>query len=148
MSVTGTIPNGIQGTYSLASSVTYNGFVYMKATSNSFYITSATSANAVTSSAAGTVITSSGQAISILSSNYPLNRLYSSIYTFAITRPASAVNTLQIDLPALLLPSAAGITCGYQTYAPSDDYFNLLQQQGTNPLTCSISSQKLIVTGL
>lgn len=58
--ITGTVTNAMQGTYTLDSTISYNGFVYMKAVSNSFYITdgtSSTSATAVTSSAEGTIIT-------------------------------------------------------------------------------------------
>lgn len=63
VTITGTITNGIQGTYTLRSTIGYNGFVYMQAVSNSFYITSSsssTSATAVTSSTSGTIITGSG----------------------------------------------------------------------------------------
>jgi hypothetical protein len=119
VSITGTITNGIQGTYTIGSTISYNGFVYMKAASNAFYISSASSstlATSVTSSASSTIITSGGQAISVKSNNYPRNRLYSSIYTFAFTRPTFVVSTLQIDLPDLLTASADGVTCGYQSY--------------------------------
>lgn len=60
VTITGTITNGVQGTYSLNSTIGFNNFVYMKATSNNFYITAgstSTSATSVTSSAAGTIIT-------------------------------------------------------------------------------------------
>jgi len=124
----------------------------MKASSNSYYLTSSTSsttsATSVTSSSAGTVITSTGQAISIRSSNYPLNRRYPSIYTFAITKPTFSVSTLQIDIPSILTESAQGITCAYQNYTSSDSYFNLMIQEGSNRLTCSTAGQKLTITGL
>lgn len=151
VSITGTITNGIQGTYTLSSTISYNGFVYMKATSNSFYISSASTsaaATAVTSSAASTIITSAGQAISVKSSNYPQNRLYSSIYTFALTKPAFVVANLQINLPDILTPSASGLVCGYQAYVSPDNFFNLMKQYGTNELTCELSGQKLLLKGL
>lgn len=123
----------------------------MNATSNSFYITSSstsTSATAVTSSSAGTIITSSGQAISIKSSNYPLNRQYSSIYTFAVTRPSFIVSTVQVDIPSIISQSANGINCGYQAYAANDNYFNLMIKEGTNPVSCNMTGQKITISGL
>lgn len=123
----------------------------MRATSDSFYIlspTSGTSPTAVTSSATGTIITSTGQAISIQSRNYPRNRLYSSIYTFALTRPSFIVSTLQIDLPSTIIQSAEGVSCAYQGYEANDNYFSLMRKQGTNILSCQISAQKLTITGL
>lgn len=149
--ITGTVTNAMQGTYTLDSTISYNGFVYMKAVSNSFYITdgtSSTSATAVTSSAEGTIITQQGQAISIKSSNYPLNRLYSSIYTFAITRPSFVVSTLQIDLPDLIKESASGILCGYQAYSPNYNYFDLMLVERTNTISCQTNGQKIILSGL
>jgi hypothetical protein len=128
ISITGTITNGIQGSYAHNATINYNGFVYMKSTSNTFYISSpssATSATAVVSSSTGSVITSTGQAISIQTANYPLNRLSTAIYTFAITNPQVVVSTLQINLPSVITSSKQGVACGYQNYSSTDDYFNL-----------------------
>lgn len=114
VSITATITNGIQGTYTLNASINYNGFVYLQATSNSYYIIGTTSSSSAASS------------ISVKSTNYPLNRYYTSIYTFAITNPNSVVSTLQIDIPSIIMQSMDGVNCGYQTWNPQDDYFNLM----------------------
>jgi hypothetical protein len=150
ITVTGTIKNGIAGTYNLKSSISQYGFVYMNATSNNFYITSSssTSATDVTSSSSGTVITSTGQAISIRSKNYPLNRQYLSIYSFAITRPNFVVSTIQIDVPSIIAQSADGVTCAFQTYQADDNYFSLMIKQGSNSLTCQMDAQRLVISGL
>ena len=149
VSVSGTITNGNQGSYSLNATVSYNNFVYMNATSNSFYITSASSANtAATSSSSGSVITASGQAISVRSNNYPLNRMYSSIYTFALTSPQFVVSTLQIVVPPNITQSTGGITCNCQPYNANDNYFRLMLALANNPLPCSMSGQTISLTGL
>ena len=89
VSVTGRIPNGDQGTYSIEASISYNGFTYLKATSNKFYITTPTSTSSTsgTDSSSTSVGTSGGNTISVQSKNYPLNRAFTSIYTFAIANP-------------------------------------------------------------
>lgn len=102
----------------------------------------------MTSSSSGTIITSSGQAISIRSANSPLNRLYSSIYTFAITKPDFVVSTLEIQVPSDIVASEAGIACGYQNYIQVDNYFNLKLKEGTNILSCAINGQKITISGL
>jgi len=125
----------------------------MTATSNSFYIfsgTSGTSVSAVASSSSGSIITSNGKAISIKTANYPLNRLFSSIYTFAITSPQFSVpiSTLQIDVPSIITQSSLGISCNYHNYKTNDDYFNLMLLQSQNSLTCSMTGQKISISGL
>lgn len=136
VSITATVTNGIQGTYSISSTINYNGFVYLKAASNSYYITG----SSTTSSTATT--------LSVKSSNYPLNRQYSSIYTFALTNPMIIVSTLQIDVPTAITQSQTGVNCGYQTWNTQDDYFNLMMKDGTNTLNCNMTGQKLIISGL
>jgi hypothetical protein len=101
VSITGSITNGNQGTYQLNATINYNGFVYLNATSNQFYISSSTiSGN--TGSNGGS---SSGQAITVKNANYPLNRNYPSIYTFGITNPQVIVSTLQILVPSIITQS-------------------------------------------
>jgi hypothetical protein len=150
VSVSGTVPNGNQGSYALNATISYNGFVYMNATSNTIYIvapSSSTSTGTAISSSSGSVITSSGQAISIKSGNFPLNRLYNSIYTFAITSPQIVVSTLQIMLPSIITPSSS-ITCTYMAYNSNNNYFNLMMAQSTNVLGCSMNGQTVVITGL
>jgi hypothetical protein len=152
ITITGTIPNGNQGSYVLNASINFNGFVYLNAVSNSFYITTSssttTSITSTASNGASSVISSTGQAISIRSFNYPLNRYFSAIYTFAITNPKIVVSTLQILLPSSITSSQNGIACAVQPYRINDDYFNLMFQQGTNVLTCSMIGQQLTISGL
>ena len=151
MTITSTITNGLQGTYKTKATIGSDSLVELQATSNSFYITSSTSSTASTqviSTSTGTVITSSGQAISIKSQNYPNNRRKEAIFTFAVTKPSFVVSTLQVDIPDIITSSAAGITCGHQSYVSTDNYFNLKAKLGTNSLTCSMKGQKLTFTGL
>ena len=151
MTITSTITNGLQGTYKIKATIGSDSLVELQATSNSFYITSSTSSTASTqviSTSTGTVITSSGQAISIKSQNYPNNRRKEAIFTFAVTKPSFVVSTLQVDVPDIITSSAAGITCGHQSYVSTDNYFNLKAKLGTNSLTCSMKGQKLTFTGL
>lgn len=136
VSITATITNGIQGTYNLTTSINYNGFVYLQATSNSYYITSSSSSSSAASS------------ISVKSTNYPLNRYYTSIYTFAITNPKAVVSTIQIDIPSIITQSKEGVNCGYQAWNPQDDYFNLMLKDGTNSLNCNMTGQKLLISQL
>lgn len=125
------IPNGPQGTYSMTSSINYNGFVYLQAISNSFYIT-----------AQGN---SSSTAVTVRSRNYPLNRYQSSIYAFAMTNPKVVVSTLEIVLPSTIVQSTSGISCGYQSYNADDDYFGLMMRDGTNQLTCDMIGQTISI---
>lgn len=122
----------------------------MNAVSNSFYITSASASSntAATSSSSGSVITATGQAISIRGSNYPLNRMYSSIYTFALTSPQFVVSTLQIVVPSIITQSTGGISCNYQPYTAIDNYFRLMLTLTNNPLSCSMSGQTISISGL
>jgi hypothetical protein len=139
VSITATITNGIQGTYSLNAAINYNGFVYLQATSNSYYVTGSAWAAPTSTS------------LSVRSMNYPLNRFYTSIYTFALamTNPrALAVSTLQIDIPSIITQSKAGVTCGYQPYVSGDNYFSLMLKDGTNALPCNMTGQKLMITRL
>ena len=135
VSITATITNGIQGTYSINSTISFNGFVYLKATSNSYYI-------------AGSSTSTSATTLSVRSSNYPITPQFSSIYTFAITNPLVVVSTLQIDVPSAITQSKAGINCGYQAWNAQDNYFNLMMKDGTNPLICNMTGQKIIISGL
>ena len=79
MTITASIKNGIQGTYTLNATIGNDNLVEFKSTSNSFYVnsgsSSSTSSTTATQSSAGTVITSTGKAISIKAGNYPNNRL-------------------------------------------------------------------------
>lgn len=109
---------------------------------------SSTSATAVTSSAEGTVITNEGQAISIKSTNSLLNRLYSPIYTFAVTRPNYIVSTLEIDFPDIITGNANGFICKHQPYAPNYNYFDLTVKEGTNIVLCQIKGQKVEISNL
>lgn len=133
--ITGTIANGNQGTYTLNATISFNGFVYMSAISDSFYIGGTAAATAVSSSA-GSIITSTGQAISIKSANYPYNRLFSAIYTFALTSLQFVVSTMKIEVPSLITASSTGISCNYNKYKPDDNYFNLMLLQNQNRLDC------------
>ena len=66
----------------------------MTATSNSFYIFSANSGTtvaAVVSSNSNSITTSNGKSISIKTANYPYNKLFNAIYTFAFTAPQFSV---------------------------------------------------------
>jgi hypothetical protein len=135
LSITATLTNGIQGTYSIASTINYNGFVYLQATSNSYYVTGSTASSAATS-------------LTVQSTNYPLNRYYSSIYTFALTNPQVVVSTLQVDIPALISQGKQGVNCGCQLWNAKDDYFNLMLKDGINSLLCNMTGQKLIISGL
>lgn len=150
ISITGTIPNGDQGTYVINSTINYNGFVYLNATSNSFYISnpSSTSSTLTLSASSGSSVSSTGSTISVKSSNYPLNRNQYSIYTYGITNPQIIVSTLTIDVPSGITQSHSGIACGYQAWVANDNYFNLLIKDGTNVLTCSMVSQKITISGL
>jgi hypothetical protein len=136
VSITATITNGIQGTYIINSTINYNGFVYLQAASNSYYVTGSPSAS------------SSATTLTVKSGNYPLNRYYSSIYTFALTNPKMVVSTLQIDIPSIVTQSKQGVNCGYQSWNSNDDYFNLMMKDGTNVLNCNMTGQKLQVSGL
>jgi hypothetical protein len=63
ITITSTVTNGIQGTYSVTATIGSDSLVELQATSNPFYITAAsstTSSTQVTSTSTGTVITSAG----------------------------------------------------------------------------------------
>lgn len=134
ISITASVTNGPQGTYSISSSINYNGFVYLQATSNSFYITSSASSSSTT--------------VTVKSNNYPLNRYQNSIYTFAMTNPKVVVSTLEIVLPSTIVKSTSGINCGYQSYSANDDYFNLMMKDGSNKLNCEMIGQTISITDI
>lgn len=134
ISITAPITNGVQGTYTISSSINYNGFVYLQAISNSFYITGPA--------------TASTTSVAVKSNNYPLNRYQSSIYTFAMTNPKIIVSTLEIVLPYGFAQSTSGINCGYQSFIANDDYFNLMMKDGTNKLSCVMIGQTISIRDL
>ena len=151
ITITATITNGDQGTKSLEATIGTDALVEFKATSNSFYInsgSSGTSSTRVTRSSTNTIITSTGKAISVNSAIYPNNRIQKSIMTFSISKPDFVAQKLKIKVPSVIEESADGISCGYQTYRKTNNLFNLMVQQGTNPLNCKMNSQKIVISGL
>lgn len=112
----------------------------MTATSNSFYIFSSTTTSTTTNT----------NGLSVKSANYPLNRLFSSIYTFAFNSPQFSLNvsSLSIDVPSVITKSSAGLSCNYYNFQPNDDYFNLMLLQNQNTLKCEMKGQKLTIYNL
>ncbi len=51
-------------------------------------------------------------------------------------------------MPAVFVKSTSGVNCGYQSYTTNDDYFSLMMKDGTNVLSCNMTGQKIIITGL
>ena len=150
VTIKGRLKNGDQGTYKVTASISYNGFTYLKATSNEFYITSptSTSSGSTDSGSSGSGTSTTGSTISVQSRNYPLNRAFTSIYSFAIANPEVQVDKVEIGLPDELEASETGVTCGYQEYKRNYNYFQLMIKDGTNPLTCSINAQSLTIEGV
>jgi hypothetical protein len=143
VSITGTIPNGNQGNYQLNASISYNGFVYLNATSNQYYISSTTASTSTSSTGS-----SPWQSITVKNANYPLNRYETSIYTFGITNIRIVASAIQITVPSGLTQISTGIICGWQSWTPTDNYFNLMIKQGTNSLACTMIGQTITVSGL
>jgi hypothetical protein len=148
VSITGTIPNGNQGTYQINGAINFNGFVYLTGTSNDFYIASSAGTATTTVIATSNSVVSNGQAITLKNANYPLNRQMSAIFTFGITNPQLVVSTLQIDLPSSIIASKNGIKCSCQPWNNNDNYFNLMLQQGTNVVDCSMTGQSISISNL
>lgn len=146
ISIVATVTNGNQGTYIIDSTINYNGFVYLTAKSNSYYVIS--TSTSTSSGSLNTGSTSTSNSLSVRTRNYPLNRYVSSIYTFALTNPKQIVSTLQIDVPTVITQSKTGITCGYLTWKDDDDYFNLMVNKEKNALTCSMTGQKIVISDL
>jgi hypothetical protein len=120
--------------------------VYLTAKSNSYYIIRTS-----TSTSSGSINTdssSTSNSLSVRTRNYPLNRYVSSIYTFALNNPKRVVSTLKIDVPSVFTQSKYGITCGYLNWKDNDDYFNLKANKDKNALTCSMTGQIIIISGL
>lgn len=146
ISIVATVTNGNQGTYSIDSTINYNGFVYLTAKSNSYYVIS--TSTSTSSGSLNTGSTSTSNSLSVRTRNYPLNRYVSSIYTFALTNPKQIVSTLQIDVPAVITQSKSGVSCSYLTWKDNDDYFNLMVSKEKNALTCSMTGQKIVISDL
>ena len=150
VSISGTITNGNQGTYTINFAINFNGFVYLTGSSNSFYVTTpttTTSSSLTSTSSTGISTSATG---STLHSNLKLslNRFFPSIYTFALTNVNISVPILQIDVPASIRAAKSGISCNFRTWNPSDNYFNLLIDSRSNALQCEFANQKIFINEL